>query len=80
MAPGQRRVLGCYMYDYGAGQEMPVALMAKQCELGLKWLREGRIEGMIFLASCIGDLGLAAVEWTRQWIASVGDKPLPPAK
>ena len=53
------------MWDYGAKRPMPVNLMEKQCETGLQWLQEGRIEGMIFLASCICDLGLETVEWTR---------------
>ncbi len=50
--------------------------MRRQCELGLSWLKEGKIEGMIFLASCICDLELEAVEWTRSWIAEVGQEPL----
>ena len=53
---------------------MSVGLMEMQCETGLKWLREGRIQGMIFLASCICDLDLDAGEWTRRWIARVGDE------
>ena len=64
------------MYDYGSRKPMPVDLMQHQCELGLQWLRDGRIDGMIFLASCICDLELEAVEWTREWIQEVGDKPL----
>jgi hypothetical protein len=55
---------------------MAVEMMRHQCELGLRWLREGQIEGMIFLASCICDLELEAVEWTRSWIARVGAEPL----
>lgn len=70
---GCGRILGCYMWDYGGKRPMPLSLMERQCGLGLQWLREGRIEGMIFLASCICDLGLEAVEWTRSWIAAVGD-------
>ena len=70
------KVLGCYMWDYGDSRPMPVQLMRQQCELGLRWLREGRIEGMIFLASCICDLDLEAVEWTRQWIRQVGGQEL----
>ena len=66
--PKTRKVLGCYMWDYGRSRPMPVASMKKQCELGLEWLKTGRIEGMIFLASCICDLNLGTVEWTRQWI------------
>ncbi|MEW6752998.1 MAG: hypothetical protein AB1505_18755 [Candidatus Latescibacterota bacterium] len=76
LAPGCRKVLGCYMWDYGTGRPMPLELMRRQCDLGLGWLRQGRIEGMIFLASCICDLELEAVEWTRQWVAAVGGQRL----
>ena len=61
------------MYDYGEKKPMPISLMEQQCQLGLQWLQEERIEGMIFLASCICDLGLEAVEWTREWIQDVGE-------
>ncbi len=66
------RVLGCYLWDYGKKKPMPLDLMQHQCEMGLEWLKKGRIEGMLFLASCICDLELEAVEWTRNWIAKVG--------
>ena len=72
LAPRSRKVLGCYMWDYGDKKPMPPDLMKRQCDLALRWLREKRIEGIIFLASCICDLGLEAVEWTRNWIAEVG--------
>jgi hypothetical protein len=69
----KRKVLGLYMWDYGAMQPMPLSAMEHQCGLGLRWLHERRIDGLIFLASCICDLGLEAVEWTRKWIAANGD-------
>ena len=72
--PGKRRVLGCYLWDYGMHRPMPVDLMEHQCTLGLKWLKEKKIEGMIFLSNCVCDLGLDAIEWTREWIARVGDE------
>jgi hypothetical protein len=75
-APSCGKILGCYMWNYGQKEPMPLDLMEMQCDTGLRWLREGRIEGMIFLASCIGDLELEAVEWTRRWIAEVGDEQL----
>jgi hypothetical protein len=74
--PGKRRVLGCYMWNYGEKQPMTVEQMEHQCDLGLRWLREGAIEGIIFLASCICDLGLEAVEWTREWVLEVGEEEL----
>lgn len=73
VAPKRGKVLGCYLWDYGKKKPMPPDLMQHQCKLGLEWLKAGRIEGMIFLASCICDLDLEAVEWTRRWIAKVGD-------
>ena len=76
LTPSSRKVLGCYMWDYGDHRPLPLTLMRHQCQLGLKWLREECIEGMIFLASCICDLGLEAVEWTRKWIRDVGEEKL----
>ncbi len=76
LSPSSSIVLGCYMWDYGDKKPMPVSLMQKQCQLGLQWLRERRIKGMIFLASCICDLELEAVEWTRGWIQEVGGESL----
>ena len=76
LAPNHGKLLGCYMWDFGNKAPMPVDRMKKQCELGLRWLGEGRIEGMIFLANTVCDLELEAVEWTRKWIAEVGDTPV----
>ncbi len=76
LAPAAKKVLGCYMWDYGTSKPMPVEAMEHQCEAGLRWLKQGRIEGMIFLASCITDLGIETVEWTRQWIQQVGNTKL----
>lgn len=80
LAPDKDIVLGCYMYDFGKRKPLPVELMKQQTELGYGWLRQGRIKGMIFLASPICDLGLESVEWTRQWIRRVGDEALPALK
>jgi len=76
LVPSKRKLLGCYMWDYGDKKPLSIPLMEHQCNLGLKWLREGRIEGMIFLASCICDMGLEAVEFTRKWIQEVDEKSL----
>jgi hypothetical protein len=80
LLPGKRTLLGLYMWDFsgpgGVGRPMPVESMKKQCELALKWLRQGRIEGMIFLATNICAMDLEAVNWSRRWIAEVGGRPL----
>jgi len=70
------KLLGCYLWDFGTNKPMPLDLMKKQCELGRLWLEQGRIDGMIFLASNVCDLELESVEWTRKWIADVGQQRL----
>jgi hypothetical protein len=77
LAPDSRLILGCYMWDYGTHKPMPAGAMQHQAELGLKWLQAGQIDGIIFLASCICDLGLETVEWTREWIGRNGARAVP---
>lgn len=76
VAPKTRKMLGCYVVDYGQKQGMPVPLMKLQCETGLRWLQARRIEGMIFLGNTTMDLGFESVEWARQWIERVGNTRL----
>ena len=76
LLPGKRVILGCYLWDFSNAQLMPLELMQRQSELGLAWLKSGEIEGMIFLGSNIMDKNLKAVEWTREWIAKVGNEAL----
>jgi len=76
LAPNSKAALGCYFVDYRTKSSVPVAAMKRQCEAGLKWLREGRIEAMVFLGNTVEDLGFEAVEWTREWIRNVGDTKL----
>ncbi len=74
LAPKHGKLLGCYLWDFGTSRPMPLDMMKKQCELGRRWLEQGRIEGMIFLASNVCDLELETVEWTRRWISEVGSR------
>jgi len=76
LAPGKKVFLGCYMWDFDAGRPIPLELMERQCAIGLRRLEAGEIDGMVFLATNICDLGLEAVEWSRRWIAEVGRRPL----
>ena len=60
--PGKKVILGCYLWDFSLPtRTIPIELMEHQCELGLKWLRAGEIEGIIFLGSNIMDKHLKAV-------------------
>lgn len=74
--PGKRIMLGCYIIDYGKRGSLDLNLMETQAETGLKWLKQGRIEGMIFLGNTGCDFDFESVEWTRDWIRRVGDQKL----
>ena len=74
--PSKRKLLGLYMWDFGASAPMPMDAMKYQCRLGLEWLKTRRIEGLIFLSNCIADLDLEAVEYARNLIAIEGEKEI----
>jgi len=76
LVPDKRRSLGIYLWDYGDRAPMPLDLMQHQCRLGLEWLKSGRIDSMMFLTNYLLDQDFEAVEWTREWIAEVGDEVL----
>ncbi len=76
LIPKTRKMLGCYLVDYGKKQGTPIPLMKLQCETGLRWLRERRIEGIVFLGNTTMDLGFDSTEWTREWIRQVRDTRL----
>jgi hypothetical protein len=77
LVPGTRMALGLYWWDFGNKKSLPMSAMQHQCELGLRWLRQGRIEAMVFCGSWLCDRGLETVEWTRQWIQRVGSQKVP---
>ncbi|MBE7025917.1 MAG: hypothetical protein E7408_07690, partial [Ruminococcaceae bacterium] len=60
LSSGQKIMAGCYMWDYGNHKEMPAELMQLQLDTYYKWLKEGKIEGVIFCSNCCADLKLAA--------------------
>jgi len=78
LIPGKPVFLGCYTYDFASRRTIPMDLMRRQADFGLQWLKQGRIQGIIFLATANVDVGLEAVTWTRDWIARVGDQRLVP--
>jgi hypothetical protein len=76
LAPKSRKLLGCYTAALGKGSprwtDLKAPEMQKQCETGLRWLRAGRLDGIIIYGTAM-DLGWESVEWARDWIARVGD-------
>ena len=74
IVPKKRTLLGIYMWDFGNSKPITRELMEHQCNLGLKWFKEGQIEGMIFHCTPLCGLPLDSVKWSREWIAKHGDE------
>lgn len=68
IAPTQKLLLGCYMWDYGAGKPMPLETMRWQCAQAEQRLASGQIDGVIFLASNLCDLHIDTVAYARDWL------------
>ena len=51
--------------------------MEHQCELGLRLLKEKRIEGMVFLSNTVMGVGLPSEKWLREWIDKVKYTEIP---
>ena len=66
--PHQKKLFGIYLYDFPTGQPVPEELMALQCDLGLRLMREGRLDGMIFEANSVMGVGLPSELWLRRWL------------
>ncbi len=80
LAPKARIMLGCFTAANNgnatpAWTPLPVSAMQRQCELGLRWLREGRIAGIIIYGNFM-DLNWDSVEWAREWVKQVGETKL----
>ena len=70
-------IAGLYFYDFGDNRPLTVDEMEAQVHSGVDLLRSGECEGLCFLSSSVMDIGLDAVDWTREWIgAHGGDEPL----
>jgi hypothetical protein len=69
--PGKRRLAGCYMWNYGETKPLSNEQMQNQLDRYQYWIEKGDLEGIVFCSNCIADIGLEAVELTRQWISKI---------
>jgi hypothetical protein len=77
IAPKHARIaMGLYLWDFHNRKPVPVELMRQQCDLGLQWLREGRIHDLIFLANTMLDVGMPSAEFAREWVRKNGGEKL----
>lgn len=69
--PRVRKVLGIYMFDFTTGEGVPLDMMEHQCEFGLRMMKEGRMDGLMFEANSVMGVGLESEKWLCDWIDRV---------
>ena len=74
MTPGKKHMAGCYIWNYGEGKALTVEEINFELEVYREYLKNGKIDGIIFCSNCCADVGGAAVDHLRQWIKNHGDE------
>ena len=75
--PDKKKMLGIYMYDFRNYHPIPLDRMKHQCEVGLRLMKEGRVDGLIFEANSVMGVGFETDKWLREWIKDVADTEVP---
>ena len=75
--PDKKIMLGIYMFDFPSGTALTDKQMEDQCEFGLRMLREGQLDGMIFEANSVMGIGLPSEKWLKNWIDKVKYTEIP---
>lgn len=76
LTPGKRRLAGLYMWNYGEEKPLTREQMDIQFDRYYKMMKNRTIEGVVLCSNCIADIGIEAVEWTKQWLDEIGDEAL----
>ena len=66
--PNQKILLGIYLFEFSTSTPTPIELMEHQCEIGLKYMKEGVLDGMIFECNAEMGVGMQSELWLREWI------------
>lgn len=75
--PGKRHLAGCYLWNYGEKEPLTMDQMKYQLDRYYHWLKKGYIEGIIFCSNAtVPDIGLDTADYTRKWIAEVGNEKI----
>ena len=76
LTPSKEHLAGCYLYNYGDSRPLTRDEMAFQLDIYYRFLKEGRIPGVIACANTVADIELEAVDYFRNWLAEHGDETL----
>ena len=66
---GIRRMIGCYLYNFGDEIPSNIEPTIYQLEKALEYLKEGMFEGLIMHTNCVLDIGHEVPNVAKNWLA-----------
>lgn len=68
MTPEKRRLIGCYLYNFGKKQSANPELVRYQLDRNKELMKKGLIEGVVLHNNNFGGLNIAAYEEAKKWM------------
>jgi hypothetical protein len=62
------------MWNFNNKTTVPIELMKHQLDCASRRLKSGEMEGLIFHATPLCDMGLETVEYSRRWVDEHGSE------
>ncbi len=77
MTPNNRRMFGCYLYNFGECKQATAKSVKWQLDFYLDRMRAGESEGIVLHTNTMADLDYEAYDAALEWMAIHGDEEFP---
>ncbi len=74
--PGLKRMVGCYLYDFGREKSADPKLVERELNRDMDFIRDGKIDGVILHTNAVGGYGEPGYDAAIKWVAENGDKEI----
>ena len=71
--PDKKRLVGCYLYDFGREKPCNPDLLVKELENDTILMKKGLIEGVILHTNAVSGFGFEGYERAAEWMKENGD-------
>ena len=76
LTPGQRRMFGCYLYNFGERKEATAAAVKWQLDFYRAKILAGEAEGVVLHTNTMADMDFEAYTACLEWMAEHGDEEI----
>lgn len=76
LTPKNRRMFGCYLYDFHMSKPSTPELVKWQLDFYYEQIKKGEAEGIVFHTNTMADLDLEAYEIACEWLDEHGDEEM----